>query len=218
MDTLTIREKQISFQITSFCTLNCKLCSTLQPVFRKKRLCKHIPLNQVKDEISVVFRMYNFIRDVTISGGEPLLHPNLDEILLFCLEYKHQFESLRIFSNGTIVPTKNQMEIFKAHQNLLLVIDDYGPERSKKVGEILELFGENRLPIRVNTYWGGGQHCNGWVDYGCIKTYRGYSPEEVVKIFSSCHPAQYKCLTVYDGILGNCAWSVLDTSWAIFQR
>ena len=87
----TLKEKQLAFHITTACTLNCKQCVSLVPHFKGKGIVGHISLEQIRQEIAAVFQIYDHIEDVTISGGEPLLHPNLSEIVSYCMSFEKQF-------------------------------------------------------------------------------------------------------------------------------
>lgn len=57
---MELRERQLAFHITSACSLDCKLCVNLMPRFKEKKLARHIPLEQIKREISAVFQIYDY--------------------------------------------------------------------------------------------------------------------------------------------------------------
>ena len=119
-----LKEKQLAFIITTFCTLNCKHCADLIPYFKQKKIAKHISLEQVKQEYKAVFQIYDYIEDVTVTGGEPFLYPQLSEAIDACMEFENQFDHVRIFSNGTMVPKRDFIEQLKKYNKLSLVIDD----------------------------------------------------------------------------------------------
>lgn len=206
---MELKEKHLSFVITTVCTLNCRHCSSLIPYFKKTGAAKHTSLKVIQREIAAVFQIYDHIEDVTISGGEPLLHPELTEIVSYCMSFAKQFTSLRIFTNGTIIPKQELLAQIKAYDGrLTLTVDDYGPERSARVGDIAALFAQNGLPLRIIHYWGDDQHCGGWVKLGPPEQYRGYSPTELETMYKSCHFAQYKVLSVLNGKLSNCGRAI----------
>ena len=166
-------------------------------------------LEQIKEEIRAVFEIYDFIEDVTISGGEPLMHPELDEIINYCLSFRKQYKNLRIFTNGTIVPKDSLVDLIVENRNTLsLVIDDYGPTLSKQVTKIVNIMEQYGIHVRVNCYHGNEQHCGGWIDYGSPSTYRDYSAEYVQSMYQHCHVAQYRCIGVFNGKMTNCCWAV----------
>ncbi len=110
---MILKEKQLAFHITTACTLNCKLCVNLMPCFKARKNARHIPVEQIKREISAVFEIYDFIEDVTISGGEPLIHPDLLKITEYCMSFEKQFNTLRIFTNGTLMVEPTLLEYVK---------------------------------------------------------------------------------------------------------
>jgi len=62
-------------EITDICDLHCEGC------YRQK-LAGHKPLDEIKDEI-LFFKRWRNPDNVSIAGGEPLLHPQLPEIVSF---------------------------------------------------------------------------------------------------------------------------------------
>lgn len=116
---------------------------------------------------------------------------------------------MRIFTNGTILPKQDLLTQIKAYGGkLIVVVDDYGPECSTRTQDIVNLFLQNGLTLRVNRYWGDDQHCGGWIDYGSPEQHRGYSAIEVEAMYQNCHVAQYKCIGVLNGKMLNCCWGI----------
>lgn len=214
---LNLREKQLSIHITSHCTLNCKLCAVLVPYGRELHLLKQISYAQIVKDIDACFSIYSYIEDITINGGEPLMHPNLPKIIAYCMRYVDQFHRLRIFSNGTIYPSASLISTLKEYSSTVeLVIDHYGPNLSVKANEIIRNFETEHIPVRVNEYFGNSQHCGGWVDLGDPSTNRNISDEMLQRQFLNCHNAQYKCLTIYNGQLTNCGFAMFGYEYNLF--
>ena len=204
-----LREKQLAFHITTQCTLNCKLCVSMIPEFKIRGKAKHVPFEQVAAEIHAVFSIYDYIEDITLSGGEPLLHPDLVKIIDTCMEYRQKFAHARIFTNGTCLPSDALLCRLKQFSpSLSLVIDDYGTGVSDKTEAIVRLLKDNGLTCRINCYHGSNQHCGGWVDYGSPAIYRGYSETQLNDMYQHCHVAQYRCIGVYNGKMTNCCWGI----------
>lgn len=65
-------------EITDACNISCDGC------YRKK-LSGHKPLEQVKEDIRF-FKQWRNPDSITIAGGEPLLHPQLDDIVAYIHE------------------------------------------------------------------------------------------------------------------------------------
>lgn len=181
-------------------------------------MSKHIPLQQIKEEYNVAFQIYDYVEDVTISGGEPLTHPNITDIIDYSMNFESQFDHLRIFSNGTIVPSKKLMEQFKHYNKLSLVIDDYGSKISTKVADIRKLFENENLPLRIINYSGNAPYAGGWIDFGSFEEFRNYSDAELEVVYKNCHEAQYKCLGVYNGKMVNCSIALMGSEANVFCK
>ncbi|MBN1995562.1 MAG: radical SAM protein [Anaerolineae bacterium] len=62
-------------EVTDICNIHCEGCY-------RQRLTDHKPLDEVKAEI-LFFKKWRNPDNVSIAGGEPLLHPQIDEIVTF---------------------------------------------------------------------------------------------------------------------------------------
>jgi pyruvate-formate lyase-activating enzyme len=65
-------------EVTDICQLHCEGCY-------RQRLSGHKPLDQVKEEI-LFFKRWRNPDNVSIAGGEPLLHPQILDIVAFIAE------------------------------------------------------------------------------------------------------------------------------------
>jgi hypothetical protein len=181
----------------------------MMPNFHEKKCGKHVDIQALKREIDCLFQIYDYIENLTFSGGEPLLHPNVYEAVEYCLKYREKFGDLRIFSNGTIVPKKQLIDLIKlSNGKVKLVIDDYGPELSRNISKIVELWEAGGMELRVIKYWGEEQYYGGWVDYGHPISLKNYT-DKGKDIFERCRLAHYRCPGTLNGRLHNCSWSVM---------
>ena len=80
------------------CNLKCKHCYMNFDVYKKIK--DFIPIEQIKQAIKDLEK-YD-IKMIYLTGGEPLLHPDFNAILRFCLKYK----PVTIFSNGININDK----------------------------------------------------------------------------------------------------------------
>lgn len=203
----------VGINITTRCTLNCKLCSTGVSLYEHP---EHSDFQQIRSDMSRVFQIYSHIHKVDILGGEPMFHPQIAEIVNAFLPYSRQFDELRIITNGTIAASDALVSAAKKYDKFTFVIDNYG-KLSKNVGKLRELLQQNGINYAVNDYFGENQHCGGWVDMGDFHD-KGYTAEALKTLYHNCHPAHYICLNAYNGHLYHCATAMLGRNLGLFPE
>lgn len=123
----------VALSITERCSLKCKHCSVLAPYYTD-------PEDEPYDDIILYFSRFlsciDSIAELQIGGGEPLLHKDLDKILIWCLE-QEKIREISIFTNSTIIPSEKLLNIFQNHK-IKLLLDDYGA-LSKKFNDLVDL-------------------------------------------------------------------------------
>jgi len=78
--------------ITNFCNLSCEYCFN-------EGVKKNADFINPKDLDFVLKSINKKIKDIKITGGEPLLHPQIEEVLGICCKYK----STSITTNGVLL-------------------------------------------------------------------------------------------------------------------
>lgn len=94
--------KKIYVEITNVCNLHCTFCS------ENKRNSGFMPVSLFTEVIKKIHIHTNYI--YLHVKGEPLLHPNLSEILDFCNEYKLY---VVLVTNGTLIREKGDILLTK---------------------------------------------------------------------------------------------------------
>lgn len=202
---MVVSTKVIAVIVTTKCTLRCKKCVLGIPYFKEQ---KHDTLENIISEIGAIFQIYDFVERVDISGGEALLHPDIEQIVDYTANFKEQFGSLRIISNGTILPRTELLRIMQRHgEQYGFLLDDYG-HLSHKIVRTQELLNECFIPYKVNIYHGENQYCDGWIDFGDF-AYRGYSDEQTSRVFQNCHTSENPCITLFERDAYFCVRSML---------
>jgi molybdenum cofactor biosynthesis enzyme MoaA len=134
---------------TSFCTLKCELCATYTPYAEKPR---HYDVNVLIKSVSRFFDCIDkHIGIVTISGGEPFMHPGLPGFIDFLTQYYADYEMIEIITNGTIVPSDKLLLSMKANRKINIMLDDYGA-LSANIGKVIEKFKSNNIEYRHRKY------------------------------------------------------------------
>ncbi len=125
------------------CTLNCEGCSCVVPYFKNPI---NYDKNKIIDGIRIFSECVDAIDTIFLVDGEPLLHPDLEEI---CREVSKlsNVKQLTIITNGTLIPKDSVLEGFKDTVTYIS-ISDYGPLSPKK-DELVLLATENNIPIET---------------------------------------------------------------------
>lgn len=181
-----LRTKMGVFWINTICTLRCQQCITLTPYHKRG---EHFSKERIFADIDSFFEIYEWIDHFDVEGGETLLHPDLPEIVKKAFEYKDCFERFHILTNGTILPSKELLDVCKEVKDVFFIIDDYGPELSQRAEELKRILTENKIAFRVDVYHGEAQYYGGWVDFG-DKKYKNYTEEELQRVFCKCRSAK----------------------------
>lgn len=117
-----IRIDRIEIFLTSYCTLNCEKCISYIPYFKKKT---HTSIERLKDDADILFSKVDYVEKLKVLGGEGLLYPNLIEYLDYVYEnYKNKIGTIRIGTNGTILPNNEILEMCKRN-HVIMDISDY---------------------------------------------------------------------------------------------
>lgn len=194
---------RLVFNVTTFCTLNCKNCTLLTPYNKRK---KYFSLDQLKEDVKLTFDTVDYISNFIIVGGEPFLYKDLEEYIIFVGEnYRKYIGNFQIITNGTLIVSEELLYIIKKY-NMEIRISDY----TKRVGykEKLSEFCKDleRHHIDYVSY----AH-DEWKDLGFPEenVNMGNSTEELRRHMLKCNPI---CQSVSEGKLYYC-----NQGWAAEQ-
>lgn len=99
----------LEIPIVEYCNLNCKGCSHFSPLATKD---DYMTLQEIQSDLTRLKELVPNIYKIRLLGGEPLLHPELFEIL-YAVRRVYPFADIRIVSNGLLI-SKMDNEIFRA--------------------------------------------------------------------------------------------------------
>lgn len=128
MDRKKIWLDKLEVPITTCCTLCCRHCANLMQYYENP---SHVSVEQIKENLSAVLTAIDGVRFLRILGGEPLLHPDLYEILNFCIKECDAVQEIIIITNGTLLFQNDVIELMKKHPEFLIQISNYGSNSSK---------------------------------------------------------------------------------------
>src|SRR5450755_4165402 len=136
------------------CNLACKYCNEYDD------FSKPVPLETMKRRIDDLARLGTTI--VTLSGGEPLLHPELDEIIAHMRKYPI---IVGMITNGYLLTAERIQRLNRAGlDHLQISIDNVMPDDvSKKSLKVLDkklqlLALHAEFHVNINSVVGGGIH------------------------------------------------------------
>ena len=193
--------------VTSYCNLNCALCSAYVPYYKQS----HVPIDKITVYLKKFFEIVSYVKRFTISGGEPLIYPELERVINECYKYETQIGDLQLITNGTIVPSKNvlfELEKFGCKANIL--VDNYGGTLSRKIDVINDVLGNTNVRYVIRENNDKDSHCSGWVDYGDLTQKKCEITEEIKQVYANCAQSQKLkfCFSIWiDGSMHPCSQS-----------
>lgn len=180
--------KFIQVRIVDHCNLNCKNCGS---VCNKNVEPWYIDKDEYKRDLVRLRDLFYHIGRIKLLGGEPLLHPQLDEIIDITREVFGDSE-IEIATNGILV-NKLQQKILDsmAKNNAIVHISEY-ETTSKMMNRIQEVLNENHIR---------------WYSHKCdvfFKSLTDCADKDAQKAFELCE-VQRECMNLKRGRLYRCS-------------
>lgn len=141
----------LEYYITLNCNLNCISCSSFSPLVNENT---HKDLNYIKKDFKKIYEITEKgkkIYKLVLMGGEPLYHPNIDNIINYFGELGI---NLRIVTNGILIPkmTESFFNMIKKY-NIELIVSTYPSIKYKKIFKKLYINNiKHRLYDRISHF------------------------------------------------------------------
>lgn len=125
--TVPAGEERLDFNVVTFivnqkCSLECKHCGQYMNSYpHEKRV--NIPLASIKRDIDKFFDAVDMVGVVSIIGGEPFLHPDINDIVAYILS-KDNFGALNVTTNGICNITEDMLRGFDSDR-VKVTFSDY---------------------------------------------------------------------------------------------
>lgn len=191
----------LTIMITTHCSLKCKYCCAYMNSYPNDKK-KFFSFNQIKSDIDAIFSAVDSIGSITIQGGEPFLHPDIDKIVAKLLE-KENFGIVSIATNGIFKIEEEKLKEFQDNR-LNVAFSGYYDALPEKTLDIyyknIELFKKNNVPVTV------GVKMPEWAIPHTLWN-RHYSEEKMKSKKEICKIPE-RCLQIMDGKLYPCLYSV----------
>ena len=195
---------------STICNLKCRDCLNFTPYIKKHKV---FSLKEMKKSIDVFFNAVDLIYRFQITGGEPFLYKDINELIEYIYEqYGNKIIRYEIVCNGMKVPDDNTCKIL--HDcGVYVIIDDYRMSQ----GETYEI---NRKKTINQFQKYDIKYLSNTVD----EWFRIYTPEnlpqkksaeELCQLFSKCHNPWS---TIHGTTIAACnyslyAWKAGLTEW-----
>ena len=191
-----LKVDSIDLMLTEKCSLKCKDCSNLMQFYAK-------PVDEdfemVTKSIDKFMNTVDYVREIRLLGGEPLMYKRVDEVVQHVLKYKN-FDQLKINTNGTIIPKDEKLKIFK-DERVFFDISNYG-KASRNVDGLVKKLSELKIAHVASKV-------TEWQDVGkIVKTDRTDALNK--EIFGNC--CINRGLTLLHGNLYLCPFSANATN------
>jgi len=143
---------RICIIVTTRCTLRCDKCC-----FHISDLRSHqdLPADELLADIRALLSRVDYIYDFCISGGEPFLHPDLDQVIRACAA-SGKAGIIKVLTNGTVIPDAKTLRALR-DANARVNISDYPDAPHPDRENIKAVLKENKIDHYVlpvdDTYW-----------------------------------------------------------------
>jgi organic radical activating enzyme len=194
--------------------MNCKLCSFAVPYLQSHF---HYDKDIMCEDLRRALSLCDSVKHVDLMGGEPLLHPDIAEIierLQYIGTNSKKFGEIRILTNGSISPDDKLLKAIRALMDsgvdFLFFLDNYG-KISTKMDDIKNKLTIAQIPYREVIYFGEEQFSNGWVDYRfdeVIPTRKSQTDHEIQQVYDECFFSAANMWELNNGKLFPCTYTV----------
>ena len=183
--------------VGSKCNFHCEHCGNMVPLSPKDTWS--YSLDDIVRWLHDLLSKVDFINYLQIQGGEPFLYPQLKELIRYIGDNK-QISNVVIATNGSIVPSKEVLEIFKNFHITIRISDyDFNKVQARKLFDICKEIG-----VYAEYYqFAGGNHT--WYDLGQKDVLRENENAVVKRRFEEC-PFR-DCLTLERAEISHCSRS-----------
>ena len=169
---------QVVFGITTRCTLNCDKCLSYI-----SDLTDHsdVPTAELLADIQALFSCADYVYDFCLGGGEPMLHPGLDQIIRACAA-TGKVGNIKVMTNGTVLPDAKVLAALR-DTKACVSINHYPNASQPDLEKIKAIFTKNKIRYHVLV-----TIRDRWVDKGKFGQLQEGSP---VRRFSDCFFRMY---------------------------
>lgn len=174
--------------ITTKCTLRCKHCANLMPMYNKPY---DVDKNMILETIKKIEDCVDGVCIFRILGGEPFCNQDLKYYLKAMS--KEKFKKIIIVTNGTLVPKDSELINVIKEKNIIIHISNY-EKYSYKKEELINLLEKEKINYELDEY------SRKWMDFGTLEN-RNKDKKVLKKQFLNCDNI---CKSILNGKIYYC--------------
>lgn len=171
---------RVNASITTKCTLNCRHCNMFMPFYEKPG---HIPYEEICHDFDLMFGLADKIYAVSLLGGEPFLHPQVNEIIRHIGgNYHDRIGELSFITNATVGLSPETIQLIKKY-GIFIQISDYtrAVPYQARFDRFLAGLEEHQIPYRVVRF-------DNWLDFGFPVTPWNLNEGQAKEHLMDCYP------------------------------
>jgi len=127
--------------ITSRCTLNCDKCVVHIPDLEIHR---DVPVADLLADLQTIFSGIDYVYGVSLIGGEPLLHPDLDQLVRACAD-SGKTGCISVVTNGTLISRDSKLLAALRDAKAIVKISKYPSVLQPRVEQLKAVLKENDI-------------------------------------------------------------------------
>ena len=185
-------EYYFGYVLGQYCTLRCKHCNEMIPYQNNREF---VSLEEVLRDCKKLIGSCYFLPFMELVGGEPFLYPQLEELLQELLQIPN-LGYIKIFTNGTVVPSDSLCDILK-NKRIVINLSDY---TMAVTGQLLDNIYATQDKLKAKGIPYISSSARTWLTFDFEN--RGKSEEELKKGFAACNSAD--CQRLHKGVLYRC--------------
>jgi MoaA/NifB/PqqE/SkfB family radical SAM enzyme len=170
---------QTDVLVTERCNLACSHCNMFIPHYDNPN---HRNISTIITDIDSYFKVVDFVSVFHLVGGEPFLHPDIENIIQhILLNHIDKLDKLIITTNGTVTPKESILQLLK-DSDVILSISDYSdklPKLKNKVMRTIEEYKNYEIKHYVRNEIE-------WYDFGDLRVKKNLEIDKLIKHFDSC--------------------------------
>jgi len=137
----------VTLIVTHKCTLRCRNCAALIHHFKSPQT---MPREQVFRDVGLLMDKIDYTHILLLVGGEIFLLDNIAEYVSRVLEYKDKFGLIVITTNGTIMPSDEELAgLAKFRKYINIEISDY-EGKSVYLKSLQEKLRRHKISCKIN--------------------------------------------------------------------